>query len=616
MASHRNTNKPARPRIHNTHALLLRAALLLRTGVLLCLLAWASGLPTVRSQAVDGPILQAINHIDAPPDLPTDQVIITYASTAVRDNRFDPADAGLMGRLGQVAGVQLSYLRPMSAEVHVLRLPERMALSALQALLEKLETLPEVEAVEADLILQPTLVPNDTHYPKQWHYAEPTAGNYGVNLPSAWDTLTHWSPVVVAVLDTGITEHIEFSGMTVPGYDFITDVWTANDGDGRDADPRDPGDWVERNGCGAGTQPRDSSWHGTHTAGTIGAASNNAMGVAGINWGVKILPVRVLGRCGGYTTDIVDGMRWSAGLSVPGVANNANPAKVLNLSLGGSGSCGSTMQNAVNAITQAGATVVTSAGNSNADASGFTPANCSGVITVAASDRAGGRTSYSNYGSSVEITAPGGDGDYTDWVLSTWNTGTTVPAADAYAWMRGTSMAAPHVSGVASLLYMQNPATTPAQVLQILQNTSTPFPAGSTCTTAICGSGIVNAGAAVSQPTAIVLLSFTASTGIEDITLAWETASELFNLGFNLYRAPSPEGERVKLNQDLIPSNPPPGGLWGASYTYVDDTVETGQTYYYWLEDIDLYGRSRLISGPVEARSPTKIFLPMIQFSW
>jgi serine protease len=150
--------------------------------------------------------------------------------------------------------------------------------------------------------------------------------------------------VVVAVLDTGITEHAEFSGMTVPGYDFISDVWTANDGDGRDADPRDPGDWVARNACYRGSPPSDSSWHGTHTAGTIGAASNNAMGVAGINWGVKILPVRVLGRCGGYTSDIADGMRWSAGLSVTGVPANANPAKVLNLSLGGSGSCGTTMQ--------------------------------------------------------------------------------------------------------------------------------------------------------------------------------------------------------------------------------------------------------------------------------
>ena len=164
---------------------------------------------------------------------------------------------------------------------------------------------------------------------------------------------------------------------------------SANDGDGRDSNPSDPGDWVAANECFAGSAASNSSWHGTHVAGTIGAASNNGVGVAGINWSSKILPVRVLGKCGGTISDIADGMRWSAGLPVPGVPANANPAKVLNLSLGGSGACDATYQNAINAIVAAGTTVVVSAGNSNANASGFRPANCNGVITVAATNRNG-----------------------------------------------------------------------------------------------------------------------------------------------------------------------------------------------------------------------------------
>jgi serine protease len=193
-------------------------------------------------------------------------------------------------------------------------------------------------------------------------------------------------------------------------------------------------------------------------------------------------------------------MRWSAGLTVTGIPNNANPAKVENLSLGGSGACSATYQDAINVITAAGTTVVVSAGNSNTDASGFQPANCIGVITVAATNRNGSRAYYSNYGSTVEISAPGGEQSYTNdpnGILSTLNTGTQGPVADTYIYYQGTSMAAPHVTGVVSLLYSLNPFLTPAQVLQILQNTVTNFPGGSTCNTGICGSGIVNVGAAI-----------------------------------------------------------------------------------------------------------------------
>ncbi|MCX7671772.1 MAG: S8 family serine peptidase, partial [Anaerolineae bacterium] len=242
--------------------------------------------------------------------------------------------------------------------------------------------------------------------------------------------------------------------------------------------------------------------------GTIGAASNNGTGVAGINWQSLILPVRVLGRCGGAISDIADGMRWAAGLPVPGAPANSHPARVINLSLGGLGTCGTTYQDAIHAIVAAGATVVVAAGNSNADAGLYRPANCDDVITVAATNRNGSRASYSNFGSVVEISAPGGETMSTsaNGVLSTLNTGTQGPVAATYAYYQGTSMAAPHVAGVASLLYSLNPGLTPAQILAILQSTVTHFPAGSTCNTSDCGAGIVNAGAAVaavaSLPTA------------------------------------------------------------------------------------------------------------------
>jgi serine protease len=433
-------------------------------------------------------------------DVPTDQVILKYKSPAVMNYLSGPAQVSQVQRLSDTAGVSLAFVRQMSGEAQVLRLADRLPVEQVRSIAERLMTLPEVEYAEPDRILQHTLTPNDPQYTNQWHYFAPSAGNYGINAPAAWDITTGSASIVAAVIDTGITNHADLSGRTVAGYDFIGNLFVANDGDGRDSDPSDPGDWVAANDCYVGSPAENSSWHGTHTAGTVGAASNNSLGVAGINWNSKILPVRVLGKCGGYNSDIVDGMRWSAGLAVTGVPNNANPAKVINLSLGGSGLCDVTTQNAVNAITAAGTTVVVSAGNSNANASGFTPANCDGVITVAATDRNGSRAYYSNYGSTVEISAPGGAQLFANdpnGVLSTLNTGTQGPVADTYIYYQGTSMAAPHVTGVVSLLYSLNPALTPAQVLQILQGTVTLFPGGSTCNTSICGSGIVNAGSAV-----------------------------------------------------------------------------------------------------------------------
>ncbi|MFN2330240.1 MAG: S8 family serine peptidase, partial [Chromatocurvus sp.] len=168
------------------------------------------------------------------------------------------------------------------------------------------------------------------------------------------------------------------------GYDFISSSSTARDGNGRDPDARDEGDWFGYLECaGAPFLSQNSSWHGTHVAGTIAAVTNNNQGVAGIAPRAKILPVRVLGRCGGTLSDIQEGMLWAAGISVPGVPNNPNIAQVINLSLGGAGSCDASMQDVINQITAVGTSVVVAAGNSNSDASGFTPASCNNVITVA-----------------------------------------------------------------------------------------------------------------------------------------------------------------------------------------------------------------------------------------
>ncbi|HVN54548.1 MAG TPA: S8 family serine peptidase [Anaerolineaceae bacterium] len=476
--------------IQANHAILsvfLSAALLLQTGP-----AYSSAVMQDRSSsAYEGFYRQ-----------PTNQIIVKYKNSGGEKRAPGKlSNSDQAKRLSDAGGAQLTYRREMADGAQVLRLAAPLALDQVQAIAGRIMALPEVEYAEPDAIKYPTTAPpNDPLYPNQWHYQAPGSDHYGINAPAAWDVTTGAPGIVVGVIDTGITHHADLAGRTAPGRDFISDVYVANDGDGRDADPSDPGDWVAANECYQGNPPEGSSWHGTHTAGTIGAASNNGLGVTGINWNSKILPVRVLGRCGGYDSDIVDGMEWAAGLSVPGEPANPNPAKVLNVSLGGESPCSNTFQTAINAITAHGATMVVAAGNSNMDASGFEPANCAGVITVGATDRYGSRAYYSNYGAMVEISAPGGEQSYANdpnGIYSTLNTGTTAPVADTYAYYQGTSMATPHVAGIVSLMYSLNPALTPAQILSDLQASATTFPAGSGCNPGICGSGIANAGAAI-----------------------------------------------------------------------------------------------------------------------
>jgi len=415
----------------------------------------------------------------------TDRLIVKLRDPAERDpdRRID--------EIGGRAGERLSRLRAMSGGSHVVRLSRALAPADARAVARRLSLDPAVAFAEPDARMYPLATPNDAYYPYQWNLFE-SAG--GIDLPAAWDITVGAASLAIAVIDTGIVPHADLAARLVGGYDFIGDVATANDGDGRDADASDPGDY----GCNGA----NSSWHGTHVAGIIGGIANNGTGVAGVNWRSKIVSARALGKCGGYTSDVVDAMRWASGIAVAGVPANANPARVVNLSLGGSGPCGSAFQNAVNDVTARGTVVVVAAGNSASDASGTSPANCSGVVAVAATTRNGGKASYSNFGANVAIAAPGGGGS--DGILSTLNSGTTTPAADSYAWYQGTSMAAPHVSGVVSLMLSLDPTLTPAQVLAKLQSSARTFPTGTgaDCGRGVCGAGIVDAAAALASQTA------------------------------------------------------------------------------------------------------------------
>jgi serine protease len=399
-------------------------------------------------------------------------------------------------------GRTLSHLRTGGTaddeNTQVLVLDEPVSLDDANAIADSIAQNPNVLFAEPDAIMQIQQPPpaNDARFGEQWHYTEP---GVSINLPPAWD-LVQGNSVVVAVLDSGILRHEDIREDLLPGFDFISDIGLANDEDGRDADPTDPGD-----ACPP-SRPF-SSWHGLHVAGTIAAVTNNEVGVAGIA-NANILPVRVLGRCGGFLSDIADGILWAAGLPVAGVPDNANPARVLNLSLGGAGACGPTYADAIRRVRERGVTVVVAAGNSDSDASGFRPANCDSVITVAATNRQGGRAFFgrpgagSNFGSSVEIAAPGGEthANRSHGILSTLNAGLTTPDGDDYEFYQGTSMAAPHAAGVVALLYQSDPEITPDHVLSVLQDTSQPFPSVSSrpCDTGTCGSGILDAEAAVS----------------------------------------------------------------------------------------------------------------------
>jgi serine protease len=422
---------------------------------------------------------------------PPQRLIIKWRTSGVGVERLTTSSA-VISDAQQRHAVALSSVRRTASGAEVVKLNHRLGKSELQDLINSVKQDSNVEYVEEDRLMKRFMTPTDSRYNEQWHYYESTAG---LNLPTAWDQSTG-TGITVAVLDTGYRPHADLVANIVGGYDFISDTFVSNDGDGRDSDARDPGDWQTPNQCGDGDMNSyPSSWHGTHVAGTIAAVTNNGVGVAGVAFGAHVVPARVLGRCGGYTSDIADAIIWASGGTVSGVPANANVARVISLSLGGSGACDTTTQNAINSARSRGTVVVVAAGNENQNASNDSPANCSGVVVVAAVNRSGGRAYYSNYGSIVDVAAPGGDIRSSDanGVLSTLNTGTTTPGSDTYAWYQGTSMATPHVSGVVALMLAKNSSLTPDDVESRLKSSARAFPA--TCSQ--CGAGIVNAVAAV-----------------------------------------------------------------------------------------------------------------------
>ncbi len=458
-----------------------------------------------------------------------------------RTVRATAVSADILDALSASAGVSLEHVRRMSGGAQVFRLPGVTTPAEAEAVAQQLRLDPNVELAEPDRRVQPLLVPNDPLYSQQWSLHDAAAEIAGANLPGAWDISTGSAAVIIAVIDTGFVAHADLDLMArvLPGYDFVSDSFVANDGDGRDADPSDPGDWVtdtdvadRHSQCGYSEY---SSWHGTHVAGIIGATGQNGIGVTGINWNSKLLPVRVLGKCGGWMSDVLDGARWAAGISDPNLPPNSNPARVINMSLGANYPCSALIQSVVNDIRATGTVVVAAAGNSGADAGAVAPGNCAGVIAVGALDRGGNRAYYSSMGSTVALSAPG-------IAKSLYNTGTTSPnpspQGDDYGYMQGTSMAAPHVAGVASLMLSLNPSLTPEQVQQKLRATARAFPDGSTCTMSLCGAGMLDATAALrsaanttppvanaganqyAQPGATVTLSAAASSAAAPASIA------------------------------------------------------------------------------------------------
>jgi serine protease len=416
-------------------------------------------------------------------------------SAAAKNSRLEQAD---VERITSVVGRDIVRHRAMSNESYVALFDRPADLVEGERLAQRLAMDPAVESVELDVRHEAQRVPNDEFFTLQWNLTSAVAG---IRAPQAWDITTGSAGIVVGVVDTGYVAHPDLVGRVLPGADTITDPTRARDGGGRDADPTDLGDFSAAGDCGAGTSATNSSWHGTHVMGIIGANANNGIGIAGIDWSARLVPVRALGRCGGDTADIVDGITWAAGVDVPGLSRNPNPARVINMSLRGPGACTLAYDAAIaQAMTQR-AIVVVAAGNDNASGLNFVPAGCAMTMTVTAVGPTGDKAPYSNFGAALEISAPGGDTSaaFANGIPSTLWTGTAgAPGNPTYVYYQGTSQATPHVAGTASLMLSVAPSLSVAQMRTILEVTSSPFPAGSRCATKQdCGAGIVNAAAAV-----------------------------------------------------------------------------------------------------------------------
>ena len=478
---------------------------------------------------------------------------------APEDSQQKLSSLGDRGRaLGKRSGLDMAARREISSTM--LATTVSTSLGTEEAL-ERLRSDPEVEYAVIDHRRYPQATsPNDPLFPGQW-YLKATEVS-AVNAIGAWDRQKGSNGVVVAVLDTGVLyDHPDLgradrNGKLLPGYDFISDAAQANDGDGIDADPSDPGDWVTQTDTSkpefAGCSVSDSSWHGTRVSGMVGALTNNASGVSGLSWNSFILPVRVLGKCGGPDSDIIAGMRWAAGLPVPGAPVNPTPARIINMSLGATGACEPSYRDVIRELTARKVLVVVSAGNEGTMVS--SPANCAGVAAIAAIRHAGSKVGFSNLGPEVTIAAPGGNcvningGPCLFSLDTTSNNGTKKPGTHSFTDQNspnlGTSFSSPIVSGVAALMLSTNNNLSTAQLLARLREGARPFPTSVAdapgtpichvpasdqdfqleqclCTTGTCGAGMVDAANSVhaaERPIAAVALPSNVSAG-QDVNL-------------------------------------------------------------------------------------------------
>ena len=460
------------------------------------------------------------------------------------------------GRMGSRLALPLVDGRPLGPHTQALR---GFGLSSRQ-LAARLAAQPDVEWAVVDERRYITAVPNDPYYGAGQTSITPTVGQWylrkpdstlvsAINAESAWDLSTGSAAITVAVLDTGVLfDHPDLQGKLWPGYDFVSSDTTARDPDpGRDADASDPGDWSASGECKAGDPASASSWHGTQVAGLIGANTGNGIGMASVGQKVMVLPVRVLGKCGGFDSDIQAAMLWAAGVSFPSdlprlgsePPPNPHPARVINLSLGSAGVCSASYKEVLALLVARGVATVVAAGNTSGEAVNA-PANCSDAIAVAGLRHAGTKVGYSSLGPEVAVAAPAGNcvnevGACLYPLLTTDNSGSTSPGANTYSDSLkpslGTSFASPLVAGTVGLMLSVDPTLTPAHVKALLMATARPFPVtgaqtvgalpcvaptttlqvecyctAPTATTAgTCGSGMLDAGAALASVAASAL---------------------------------------------------------------------------------------------------------------